>query len=733
MSDTRLRDDLLPQAAEAIVTGRHSDPFSVLGMHGGGDEPLAVRAFAPHADSVTLLDEAGKDVARMERVHPDGLFVAVLDGDPFPYRFRLSAAKHSWVEDDPYRFGLILGEMDIYLIAEGRHRRLYERLGAHPTVMDGVEGVSFVVWAPNARRVSVVGDFNAWDGRRHVMRRRPEGGVWEIFIPGLARGLFYKFEIVGPQGHVLPLKTDPFAFATEMPPDTSSVINGLVAHDWRDAAWMTNRGPRQMRDAPVSIYELHLASWRRDADGSPLDYDQLAETVIPYVKALGFTHIELLPVSEHPFSGSWGYQPIGLYAPTRRFGSPEGFARFVERAHREEIGVIIDWVPAHFPTDPHGLIQFDGTHLYEHSDPREGFQRDWNTLIFNMGRNEVANFLWANAMFWLDRFHVDGLRVDAVASMLYRDYSRDPGEWVPNVHGGRENLEAIAFLKALNERVEADGDGAITAAEESTAFPGVSKPADEGGLGFDYKWNMGWMHDTLNYMQRDPIHRPHHHDNITFGLHYAFSENFILPLSHDEVVHGKGSMLGKMPGDRWQKFANLRAYYAFMWTHPGKKLLFMGGEFAQEREWNHDASLDWHLLDDPLHKGVQDLIRDLNHLYTGHKALHEQDCEAAGFSWIDASDVQSSVFAFARYARDRTPVLVVVNFTPVVRSRYRVGFPAPGRWREAMNTDAGVYGGSNVGNGGHVVTEPHPWHGCPHSAELVLPPLGALVFVPAGL
>jgi 1,4-alpha-glucan branching enzyme len=731
MTDTRLRDDLSPQAAEAIVTGRHADPFAVLGMHGGGGAPLTVRHFAPHVEAVTLIDAAGKAVAEMDRTHPDGLFVAVLDRAPFRYRYRLRAGSHSWEAEDPYRFPMILGELDIYLIAEGRHRRLYERMGAHPATMDGVEGMAFVVWAPNARRVSVVGDFNGWDGRRHVMRRRVEAGCWELFIPGLGRGLFYKYEIVGAHGNLLPLKQDPFAFATELPPDTSSVTCGLITHDWRDAAWMEGRAAANARSAPISIYEVHLGSWRRREGNSLLDYDQIGDELIPYVKDLGFTHIEFLPVSEHPFTGSWGYQPIGLYAPSSRFGSPEGFARLVDRAHREDLGVIIDWVPAHFPTDAHGLANFDGTHLYEHGDPREGFHKDWNTLIYNLGRNEVRNFLEANGTFWLDRYHVDGLRVDAVASMLYRDYSRSHGEWVPNIHGGRENLESIDFLRSLNERVSHDWPGTMTAAEESTAFPGVSRPVEWGGLGFNYKWNMGWMHDTLQYMSQDPIHRRHHHDNMTFGLLYAFSENFILPLSHDEVVHGKGSLIGKMPGDRWQKFANLRAYFAFMWTHPGKKLLFMGGEFAQEREWNHDQSLDWHLLVDGFHKGVQDLVRDLNTLYRGTKALHEKDCDPDGFEWIDAADAASSVFAFVRYAEDRSPVVVVCNFTPVVRSGYRIGFPQPGRWREVLNTDAANYGGTNVGNGGSVVTDPHPWHGRPHSAELTLPPLGVVVFAPA--
>ncbi|WMS40798.1 1,4-alpha-glucan branching protein GlgB [Acuticoccus sp. MNP-M23] len=728
MAESRNSDDLSPQVSEAIVTGRHGDPFAILGPHPFGDGTV-VRVFAPHADTATLVSEKGK-AQEMERIHPDGLYSIVLDKAPGHYTLRHKSGKHEWEAEDPYRFGTILGEFDTYLLAEGRHRKLYEKFGAHLTTMDGIDGTAFTVWAPNAWRVSVVGDFNGWDGRRHVMRRRTEAGAWEIFVPGLPRGLYYKFEIVGPQGNVLPLKSDPFAFASEQAPQTSSIIHGLVEHDWHDLSWMKSRAATSAHSAPVSIYEVHLGSWRR-ADGERmLSYDELADQLLPYVKEMGFTHVELLPVSEHPFSGSWGYQPIGLYAPTSRFGTPEGFARFVDRAHQEGIGVLIDWVPAHFPTDPHGLGTFDGTHLYEHEDPREGFHKDWNTLIYNLGRREVANFMEANGLFWLDRYHVDGLRVDAVASMLYRDYSRNADEWVPNVHGGRENLESIEFFKSLNTRVAEDGVGAFTAAEESTAFPKVSGPVPEGGLGFDYKWNMGWMHDSLEYIQLDPIHRQHHHGQITFGLHYAFSENFILPLSHDEVVHGKGSLIGKMPGDEWQKFANLRAYYAFMWTHPGKKLLFMGCEFAQIREWNHDRSLDWHLLVDPMHKGVQRVIKDLNEVYASTPALHALDCDPAGFEWIDASNAEASVFVYARHDKDGRSALVVLNFTPVVRPNYRIGFPEGGTWREAINTDAEAYGGSNVGNFGAIETEETPFHGKPHSAEVTLPPLGALVFLP---
>jgi 1,4-alpha-glucan branching enzyme len=561
------------------------------------------------------------------------------------------------------------------------------------------------------------------------MRKRIEAGVWELFLPNVGAGAVYKFEIVGPNGDRQPLKSDPFAFSLEAPPSTASRVVDRARHDWHDAGWMDRRKALQDRSQPISIYEVHAGSWRRGEDDRFFSYDRLADELIPYVKDLGFTHIELLPVSEHPFSGSWGYQPVGLFAPTARFGSPEGFARFVDRCHAAEIGVLIDWVPAHFPSDPHGLARFDGTALYEHEDPRLGFHRDWNTLIYNFGRREVANFLTANALFWLDRYHIDGLRVDAVASMLYLDYSRPSGEWLPNVYGGRENLEAVAFLKTLNSLAHDEHLGVAMVAEESTAWPQVSRPVDQGGLGFGFKWNMGWMHDTLAYMARDPVHRRHHHNELTFGLAYGFSENFILPLSHDEVVHGKGSLLGRMPGDRWQKFANLRAYFAFMWTHPGKKLLFMGGEFAQEKEWNHDHSLDWHLLANADHRGMQDLIRDLNRLYRGVPALHALDCEPAGFEWIDGGDAAQSVLAYLR--RDGSgvrQVVVVCNFTPMVRHGYRVGVPEGGRWAERLNTDSERYGGSNVGNAGGADALGRPHHGRPFSIEIKLPPLATPVF-----
>jgi 1,4-alpha-glucan branching enzyme len=677
----------------------------------------------------------GRVLASLERLHNTGFFSGLIE-EPREfrtYRLRFRNREAQWEEDDPYRFPPVLGEMDIHLMAEGTHHHLDERLGAHPIDFEGTEGVVFAVWAPNAQRVSVVGDFNGWDGRRHPMRKRHEAGIWELFIPGLPRGALYKFEILGAHGELLPQKADPFGFAQEAPPSTASRVHGQMHHDWADEIWLEGRGAAQDRAAPISIYEVHLGSWRRGHNNSFLGYDRIADDLIPYVRDLGFTHIELLPISEHPFSGSWGYQPIGLFSPTSRFGPPEAFARLVDRCHQNGIGVLIDWVPAHFPSDPHGLVRFDGTALYEHEDPQRGFHKDWNTLIYNFGRREVANFLRSNALFWLNRYHVDGLRVDAVASMLYLDYSRAPGEWAPNVHGGRENLEAVDFLQEMNTRIYSDVPGTITAAEESTAWPQVSRPVNTGGLGFSYKWNMGWMHDTLSYISRDPVHRAHHHNELTFGLVYAFSENFILPLSHDEVVHGKGSLLGKMPGDRWQKFANLRAYLAFMWTHPGKKLLFMGGEFGQEREWNHDRSLDWHLLGDPFHRGVHALVRDLNTLYRSASSLSKLDCEPEGFEWIDASDTRQSLLSYIRHGGPgSSPVVVVCNFTPVIRHSFRLGVPKSGRWIERINTDGAAYGGSDVGNLGGVEAEERYSHGRPYSIGLTLPPLATLVFEHVG-
>jgi 1,4-alpha-glucan branching enzyme len=717
-------------AVAALVAGRHGDPFAILGPHRCADG-VSIRVMAPAAKSVEAIDETGQVLASLDKLHDAGFFAGLIEGAPEPlrYRLRFTRGDAQWEEDDTYRFPLFLGEMDVHLLAEGTHRRLYEKLGAHPITLAGTEGIVFALWAPNARRVSVVGDFNGWDGRRHPMRKRHEAGVWELFIPGVQRGAFYKYEIVGIDGTQLPLKSDPVGFAAEAPPSTASRVSGLVAHEWGDGDWISTRAGLQDRSAPISIYEVHLGSWRRGEGNSFLDYDRLADELISYVRDLGFTHVELLPISEHPFSGSWGYQPIGLFAPTARFGDPNAFARFVDRCHAAGVGVLIDWVPAHFPSDPHGLVRFDGTALYEHADPRLGFHKDWNTLIYNFGRREVANFLESNALFWLDRYHIDGLRVDAVASMLYLDYSREPGEWVPNVHGGRENLEAVSFLREMNTHTYGDFPGTITVAEESTAWPGVSRPVDSGGLGFGYKWNMGWMHDTLSYMARDPVHRTYHHNDMTFGLIYAFSENFILPLSHDEVVHGKGSLLGKMPGDRWQKFANLRAYLAFMWTHPGKKLLFMGGEFGQKREWNHDQSLDWHLLADESHRGVQSLVRDLNHLYRSVPSLHQLDCEPEGFEWIDGGNHAQSLLSYIRYGKPgAAPAVVVCNFTPQVHHGFRLGVPKGGRWTEKLNSDSAGYGGSNVGNFGEIEARKKSAHGRPFSIEITVPPLATVVF-----
>ena len=721
-----------PLDIELICTARHGDPFSVLGPHAEGSG-VSIRAFLPGARQVQVLDAAtGQPLATLEKRHADGFFEQLLAlPAQAPYRLQVRWNDgQTAVLEDPYRFRPVLGEMDVWLLSEGTHLRPYEILGANQRVMDGVDGTSFAVWAPNASRVSVVGDFNAWDGRRHPMRLRRECGVWEIFLPGVVIGARYKFEIRAADGQLLPARADPYARQAELRPATASIVAAMpTLKPWSDLRRQANA-----LEAPISIYEVHLGSWRRITDTASgaqrwLSWDELVDQLVPYAVDMGFTHLELLPVSEHPFDGSWGYQPIGLYAPTSRFGDAEGFVRFVRRCHAAGLGVLLDWVPAHFPTDVHGLGNFDGTHLYEYADPREGFHNDWNTLIYNLGRTEVRNFLIGNGLYWLERFGVDGLRVDAVASMLYRDYSRQPGEWIPNRLGGRENLETIAFLKRMNEVIGSERPEAITLAEESTAFPAVSRPTYAGGLGFHYKWNMGWMHDTLQYMARDPVHRQHHQGEMTFGLNYAFSENFVLPISHDEVVHGKGSLLGRMPGDNWQKFANLRAYLGFMFGHPGKKLLFMGCEFAQVREWNHDQSLDWHLLDDPQHAGVQRLVRDLNQLYRATPALYQLDFVPAGFEWMDHQDAAHSVLSFIRRGTDaRTFTLVVCNFTPMVQTAYRVGVPQPGEYRERLNTDSAHYGGSDTGTPlGAATAEPLGWHGKSHSILITLPPLATVL------
>lgn len=719
--------------ARAIADGVHQNPYAVLGGH-KRDAGFVVCAFDPGAEAISALTGASTETPLEPIDGAPGVFAGRLKRKS-AYRLRARTGETSWDFEDPFRFPPVLGSMDEHLISEGTHRRLWEVLGAHIVTHEGVSGVHFAVWAPNARRVSLIGDFNQWDGRRHPMRGRGSTGVWEIFVPDLGEGAIYKYEIVDGPGNALPLKADPVGFGSEHPPQTGSVVRNLDGHVWQDDGWMDRRSGRQNINAPMSIYEVHLGSWRRvEGEGNrPLSYLESARQLVDYAVDMGFTHLELLPVSEFPFDGSWGYQPIGLYAPTIRFGPPEEFRALVEAAHAKDVGILLDWVPGHFPTDSHGLGKFDGTALYEYADPKEGFHQDWNTLIYNYGRVEVVNFLIANAVYWLREHHIDGLRVDAVASMLYRDYSRKDGEWVPNADGGRENLEAIAFLKRMNETVYAECPGIVTIAEESTAFDGISRPTDRGGLGFGFKWNMGWMHDTLDYIQKDPVHRKYHHHQMTFGLTYAYSENFILPISHDEVVHGKGSMITKMPGEGWDKFANLRTYYSFMWTHPGKKLLFMGGEFAQEREWNHDRSLDWHLCDDPMHRGVQDLVRDLNALYRDTRALHERDCDAAGFEWVDASDTQNSVLAFLRNGHDgAAPALVVCNFTPIVREGYQIGVPVGGAWTEVLNTDAATYGGSGVGNGGRVNAGADGVHGRPASLTLTLPPLATLVLQPTG-
>ncbi len=720
---------------DAIASARHSDPFSVLGPHVQHDH-VVIRAVLPWAERVSVVGEEIGDVPMVRR-HPEGVFETGLSGltEVPDYRFHVTGpGGRTTIIDDPYRYGRVISDYDLYLFGEGNHTRIYDRLGAHPLKVGYAEGVHFAVWAPNASRAAVVGDFNGWDGRVHGMRQLGASGIWEIFIPGATTGQRYKFELRTAHGDVLQ-KADPFGFAFEVPPLSASIVM-RPDYTWGDAEWMEGRARQQAwLDRPMAIYEVHLGSWaRRTEEGDRyLTYRELADRLVPYVKEMGYTHIELLPVMEHPFSGSWGYQVIGFYAPTSRFGEPADFKHFVDACHRNGIGVILDWVPGHFPKDAHGLARFDGTALYEHADPRQGEHRDWGTLIFNYGRNEVRNFLLANALFWLHEYHVDGLRVDAVASMLYLDYSRQHGEWIPNRFGGRENLEAIEFLRQLNTLTHSEAPGSVTVAEESTAWPSVSRPTWLGGLGFTYKWNMGWMNDILQYVGKDAIFRRWEHRHLTFSMLYSFTENFILPFSHDEVVHGKGSMFGKIPGDDWQKAATLRALYGFMYGHPGKKLMFMGAEFGQGREWDFDQSLDWHLLDEPLHGGLRTYVRDLNRAYAAERALHEVDFEPSGFEWIDCNDSEHSVVSFIRRARDRQEfVVLVLNFTPIARDGYRVGVPAAGAYAELINSDAEVYGGSNVGNGGMVFTESIPAHGHATSLRLILPPLGCLLLKPAG-
>ncbi|MFT5065853.1 MAG: 1,4-alpha-glucan branching enzyme [Yoonia sp.] len=722
-SKDELPDFLSNENVEALNTGVHATPFDVLGPHEYGNQRW-ITTFQPDATHVTAT-VAGKQTP-LQKI-AGAVFAAPVAGTIYTLTIRYADGSE-FTTHDPFAFDPVLTDFDQYLLGEGNHKELWRVLGAHVMTHQDVAGVHFAVWAPNASRVSVVGGFNNWDGRRHPMRPAGQSGVWEIFLPNLGEGDLYKYEVVGADGRIAQ-KADPVGFGSQHPPEKASVVRDITGYGWKDQSWMETRAKRADRRSPISIYEVHLGSWRRRFDdaGRPLSYKELAQDLVGYVKFMGFTHIELLPISEFPFDGSWGYQPVGLYAPTIRFGPPHEFRDFVDAAHAADIGVLLDWVPGHFPTDPHGLAEFDGTHLYEHSDPREGFHQDWNTLIPNFGRREVKNYFVSNALYWLEEYHLDGLRVDAVASMLYRDYSRKHDEWVPNKDGGRENYEAIAFLQEMNIAAYAADPSIMTIAEESTSFPAVSQPVHAGGLGFGYKWNMGWMNDTLSYMEEDPIHRQYHQDKMTFGIQYSFSENFVLPISHDEVVHGKGSMIEKMPGNMWEKFANLRAYYAFMWTHPGKKLMFMGCEFAQPEEWNHNSELNWAAADQPPHKGVQRLVQDLNRLYGDTPALHVKDCTPDGFAWLNGDAAQSTL-GYVRYGADGdAPIVVMCNFTPVERLDFRLGVPETGFWEEALNTDATIYGGENRGNLGGQSTADIAADGYQQSLTLTLPPLSVVI------
>ncbi len=726
---------------EQIVHGEHRDPFHVLGAHlvRVAEKPaVAVRAYLPQAASAQVLSgELGKAVT-MTNLRNSGFFEALVEGRDrlFTYKLRLTGPDgRAWEIHDPYSFWPVLSDFDEHLFSEGKDLRTYEKLGAHPMVRGGVPGVFFAVWAPNASRVSVVGDFNSWDGSRHPMRSRGLTGLWELFIPGLVEGDKYKYEIRSQAGDYIVKKFDPCGYYSEVRPKTASVVFDLDKYRWGDSEWIAARSEHNGFDKPISVYEVHLGSWRRksDQEHSFLTYRELAGELVEYAKDMGFTHLELMPVSEHPLDASWGYQTTGYFAPTSRFGTPRDFQYFVDYCHRNGLGVIVDWVPAHFPMDEHGLRYFDGTHLYEHADPRLGEHQDWGTSIFNFGRTEVRNFLLTNALCWLDKFHIDGLRVDAVASMLYLDYSRKPGEWVPNRYGGNENLDAVSFIRELNTVLHAQHPGILTIAEESTAWPQVSHPVYLGGLGFSLKWNMGWMHDILLYFSKDPVYRRYHHNSLTFAVMYAFTENFVLPFSHDEVVHTKGSMIAKMPGDDWRKFANLRALYALMYAFPGKKLLFMGDEFAQWSEWNHDSSLDWHLLQYEPHRKMQACVRDLNHLYRKTGQLHSIDFHHSGFEWIDFADSEHSVISFMRRSKDsKDPLIVAGNFTPVPRAGYRIGVPKGGKYRVLFNSDAEAYGGSNAGNGFEVTADPVRQHGQPYSLNLILPPLAVTYLLPEG-
>lgn len=721
---------------EAIIRGEHKDPHHILGMHEieiQGKNQLIVNAFIPQGKEIIVLDvKEPKKKYKMERIHEEGFFTVLISTRSkwFQYQLKIKDfTERKWVTYDPYSFMPVLTDLDLYLFGEGTHYRIYEKLGAHPMEIQGVEGVLFAVWAPNAKRVSVVGDFNGWDGRRHGMRILGDSGIWELFIPGLQTYDKYKYEIKT-QDEQLLLKADPYGFYHEHRPQTASIVFALSSYDWQDEKWLKKRRENHLLNRPISIYEVHLGSWKRkvEEENRCLTYRELAHELVLYVQEMGYTHIELMPIAEHPFDDSWGYQVTGYYAPTSRFGTPKDFKYFIDYCHQNDIGVIVDWVPAHFPKDAHGLIQFDGTALYEHADSRLGEHPHWGTLIFNYGRHEVKNFLLANALFWLNEYHVDGLRVDAVASMLYLDYGRSEGEWIPNCFGGNENIEAVAFFKHLNSIVHQQFPGILMIAEESTAWPNVSRPTDIGGLGFGFKWNMGWMNDVLRYFQKDPIHRKYHHHDVTFGLVYAFTENFILPFSHDEVVHGKGSMIGKMPGDHWKKFANLRALYGFMFAHPGKKLLFMGNDIGQFEEWKANQSIDWHLLEYDYHRQLQKYMQHLNHFYQTEQSLWKDDFTPEGFEWINYTDAQSSILSFIRKDPQTGEFIVIIcNFTPMPHEYYRVGVPEEGVYREVFNSDDLQYGGSGVKNENKMKAEEREWDGRRYSIPLRLPPLSTLM------
>ena len=726
---------LSKEEMEAIINGDHSNPFAVLGIHKDkGSKEVFIRAYQPNSRSMELLDSNGASLGQMTKLDNRGFFQINLGPrENFAYRFRIENDRGDFYEkEDSYRFPSILGDIDLYLLAEGNHLEMYKKLGAHVVELNGVRGVSFAVWAPNAKRVSVVGNFNNWDGRTTVMRNHPSCGIWDIFIPGIGQGEIYKYEIKTRENYIL-VKSDPVAFYSEKRPHTASIVYDITHYQWNDDGWMNYRQEANSFDKPMSIYEVHLGSWRRKGENGSeyLTYREFADYLVPYVSNMGFTHVEFLPLSEHPLDSSWGYQVTGMFAPTSRFGTPDDFRYMIDKFHQAGIGVIMDWVPAHFPKDAHGLVEFDGTHLYEHADPRKGEHTDWGTKIYNYGRTEVCNFLCASALYWLKEYHIDGLRVDAVASMLYLDYSRKSGEWIPNIYGGNENLEAIAFLRKMNELVYGRNKGVITCAEESTAWPMVSRPTSMGGLGFGYKWNMGWMNDTLRYISKNPVHRKYHHGLLTFGLLYAFNENFILPISHDEVVHGKCSMISKMPGDEWQRFANLRAYYGFMYTHPGKKLLFMGNEFGQDWEWNSEESLRWHLLDYPMYKGMQNCVRDLNLMYKGNAPLYEVDFDYRGFEWVEHSNADDSVISYIRKGHNPADYLLVIcNFTPVVRNNYRIGVNELCGYQEIFNSDDVNYWGSGVKNEGTKQAEAYAWNDKPFSVQVTLPPLSTIVLKP---